>query len=72
MATATIRPVAGAEEEAHCIELGVRAFETIPASDLSRERLFGGLVPLPGKDWRYRRAEAFRTEFARGAHASLC
>jgi len=61
---ATIRPVKPEEVE-HCIELGVNAFETIPASDLTREKLMGGLKPN-GKDWRFRRGEAFRAEFARG------
>ena len=59
----TIRPVKPDEVE-HCIRLGVDAFETIPASDLTRERLLGGILPN-GKGWRYRRGEAFRAEFAR-------
>ena len=60
----TIRPVKPEEVE-HCIRLGVVAFETIPASDLTRELLLGGFTPN-GKGWRYRRGEAFRAEFARG------
>ena len=60
----TIRPVKPEEVE-HCIHLGIVAFETIPASDLTRETLLGGFKPN-GKGWRYRRGEAFRAEFARG------
>eukprot|EP01043_Picozoa_sp_COSAG02_P067249 COSAG02_NODE_10739_length_1869_cov_1.716949_1_plen_373_part_00 len=63
MPVVTIRPVK-AEEVEHCIRLGVDAFESIPASDLVREQLLGGVTPN-GKDWRYRRGDAFRAEFAR-------
>ena len=61
----TIRPVRPDEVE-YCIGLGVAAFEAIPASDLARERLLGGLAPN-GRDWRYRRGQSFLAEFARGA-----
>ena len=64
----TIRPVRPDEVE-HCVALGVAAFEAIPASDLARERLLGGLAPN-GRDWRYRRGQSFLAEFARGARLS--